>query len=129
MDGCVLFRATRPFFLPPRASEGRKEGEAKGWSKKSGERRGKKVEEARGDGSAGVNHLVCIHLRRILFLPARSLGFLLLFLLFFFFLSFLFRDDPLSRDSSPHAKTDDKREEKIIMDTALPPFARQKNER
>lgn len=113
-DGWMCFISSHATLLPSSTSlpsRGKKGGRGEGTvSKKSGERRGKKVEEARGDGSAGANHLVCIHLRRILFLPGRSLGFLLLFLLFFSFPFFFATTPPLSlsraRDSSPHAKTD-----------------------
>lgn len=78
---------------------------------------GEKVEEARGDGLAGANHLVCIHLRRILFLRSLLLPSTSSFFSLFF--SPILHATTLSYDSSPREnRRADKREKerKIIMD-------------
>lgn len=95
------------FYFEPRdpssstGKKGRKKkggGRGEGMEQENWRAEREKVEEARGDGLAGANHLVCIHLRRILFLrslllPSTSP------LLFFFFFSFFpsVYDDPLVR--------------------------------
>lgn len=71
---------------------------------------GEKVEEARGDGLAGANHLVCIHLRRILFLRSLLLPSTSSFFSLFLFLPIL-HATTLSYDSSPREnRRADKRE-------------------
>lgn len=65
---------------------------------------GEKVEEARGDGLAGANHLVCIHLRRILFLRSLLLPSTSSFFSLFFF-THPPCDDPLVRFISARKQT------------------------
>lgn len=95
----VFYFEPRDPFSPSR--QGRKGERIKG-GRRDGARKvesgGEKVEEARGDGLAGANHLVCIHLRRILFLRSLLLPSTVSF---FFFPPPILHATTLSYDSSP----------------------------
>lgn len=73
----VLYFEPRDPFPPRERDEGEektKEGRAKSEQRRNVGRQGEKVErneKARGDGLAPANHVVCIHLHRILFLRSR----------------------------------------------------------
>lgn len=95
----MCFISSHATLFPPLDREEREEEER---GRRDGARKlesgGEKVEEARGDGLAGANHLVCIHLRRILFLRSLLLPSTVSF---FFFPPPILHATTLSYDSSP----------------------------
>lgn len=109
------------FYFEPRdpssstGKKGRKKkggGRGEGMEQENWRAEREKVEEARGDGLAGANHLVCIHLRRILFLRSLLLPSTSPLLFFFFFFLFSIRLRRPSRTIHLRAKTDNRERER-----------------